>query len=57
MVGRGGSREAAFACFKAPPTEYPLRPAVGVNAPEYNRRRDLAPLAENRLLAVLFYAW
>lgn len=39
------------------PTEDPLRPAVGVNAPEYNRRRDLAPLAENRLLAVLFYAW
>lgn len=55
MVGVGGG--AASACFKAPPTEDPLRPAVGVNAPEYNRRRDLAPLAENRLLAVLFYAW
>lgn len=34
-----------------------FRPAVGVNVPEYKCRRDLALAAEDRLLAVLFYAW
>lgn len=34
-----------------------FRPAAGVNVPEYKRRRDLAPAAQNGLLAVLFYAW
>lgn len=32
-------------------------PTAGVNIPKYNRRRDLAPAAQSRLLAVLFYAW
>lgn len=34
-----------------------FRPAVGVNVPEYKQRRDVAPAAQSRLLAVLFYAW
>lgn len=46
---------AVLAWSKAPVDSF--RPAVGVNVPEYTWSRDLALAAQNRLLAVLFYAW